>query len=114
MASFNKRYSAMITAGYSPAIAGHFATVASEHAATKFYSIPDQSDTPIGVTAFASSIGIDYGDHFGESSSPEYSIYALATVNNLASTTTTDLGEISIPRSAGAALASPHSSFAGL
>ena len=29
MASFNKRYSTMITAGYSPAIASHFATVAS-------------------------------------------------------------------------------------
>ena len=139
--SFFTHFDTMLKSGYSKDIAAHFASVASNHSICACYSMPDlphhvnQDCTACGGTGYIKdspcyTCGISYNNHtncaYASSVGPHYTveqippdgddafsypIFSLATTKSSVATTTVDLGDITIPKSAHKALQSPHAVY---
>ena len=112
--SFFAHFTTMRDAGYDLYTAAHFANTASNHAQAAFYSMPDINQATTGATVhFESSVGVDYTSLLDqhEDKQVDFPIYAFAAINDLSVTSTSDLGDIVIPKSASTALASAHAVY---
>ena len=140
LTSFFTHFDSMLKSGYSEDVATHFASVASSHS-IRAHSMPDPphytnqdcetcggvgyiKDSPCyicetGYTnhpshAYASSVGPHYTVEQIPPDSDDafsYPVFSLATTKSSVATTTADLGDITIPKSAYKALQSPHAVY---